>query len=292
MTRTRVVSPSEIDTYRQCPWKHEAAYKERWVGISSSPALDRGTRWHAVLEVHYLQLLSMQPGFGLTEDQKLERCAEAVAATLDVNDETDDLLWWMYQGHVDLYGADEQWKILGVEWKGEFWLPTTQGTRSSFKQKCKIDLIVKDLQIGGNWIVDHKSCKDLPKQKELDLDDQFGLYEWGLRSSGKPILGTVHSAGRTQRNKNQDRHPQLLEERFKRTRMSRTDVELETIAIEAYQHMRTAYGYVPGEAPRSPNPDTCRWRCDFTDACLMARKGVDRHEALRSFGFHQDFTRH
>lgn len=295
MTKTLIVSPSELSTLRQCPAKHENAYKERWTGAEPGVALVKGTRWHEALELHYGILHLWQKGEGpatMSESDVLEVCMNAVDELLDANDPIDEIVWWMYLGHCDLYGADLQWKILAVEFKDEYWLPTDRGGRSRFKLKCKIDLVVRDLRSGTNWIVDHKSGKDLPKDKELDLDDQFGLYEWAMRSAGRQILGTVHSAARTHRNVDQNRHPQPLDERFRRKRMSRTPTELETIAVEAYRTFRTGYGYAPGEAPRSPNPDTCRWRCDYTEPCLMSRKGVDRHEALVSFGLHQDFTRH
>lgn len=306
MTRTRIevtVSPSEIDTFRQCPHKHELAYKERWTKETTAPALLKGTRWHQVMEVHYLTIQFFQQVAGgkwdeagwtgsIDETELLEQCQEKVLELLDPSNEHDELIWWVYQGHVAQYGADLQWKILGVEHAGLFQLPDAGGRRSRFSMKTKIDLIVRDLRLGGLWIVDHKSGKDLPKDKELDLADQFGLYHWGMRSQGHDVLGTIYNAARMHRNVDQKRHPQPLEARFRRVRMSRTDIELQCIADEAYRTMRTAYGYKPGEAPRAPNPDSCRWRCDYTDACLIARKGVDQHDALRDFGFVQDFTRH
>src|SRR5690606_17496323 len=125
------------------------------------------------------------------------------------------------------------------------------------------DLIVRERSTGNIWILDHKSGRDLPKDKELDLDDQFGLYTWGLRQLGRRVHGSIHSAARTHRNKDQTRHPQPLHERFARKQIYRTDRELDMLALEAYRLLRLAYSIPIGEAPRSPNPDTCRWRCEI-----------------------------
>lgn len=297
MAKTLIASWSETDTARQCFMKHDISYRERWRQTGpESPALQRGTIWHGGLEIHYNRIMAWQQAGKPIDAMELldEIRAEVVVYFADVapSDEELDVLTWMYDGHVDLYSIDEQWKILGVEVNREVWLPTPNGGRSRFKMKMKMDLIVKDLLLGGMWIVDHKSGKDLPKGKDLDFSDQFGLYQFGMRQLGHQIRGTVYSAARTHRNKDQKRYPQPLSERFSRTPMPRSDIELEQIAVEAYKTLTTAYGYKPGEAPRSPNPDTCKWKCDYTEPCLLARRGMDRTEALRGFNFIQDFTRH
>lgn len=293
MAATITGSYSEIDTFRQCAFKHDLGYKQRWTKPTDSPALLRGTRWHEVLELHYNTIRELRKDKdGATEAEILHVCREAVQAILEVDDPVDEVVWWMYEGYVEHYGIDPDWKVLAVEHRSEMWLPTDKGGRSRFKLKIRVDLIVRDLKLGGIWLVDHKSGKDLPKRKDFDLDDQFGLYEWGMRQAGHKVIGTIHSAARTHRNKDQNRHPQPLEERFARTRMNRTDIELDQIAIEAYRTLTTAYRYKEGEAPRSPNPDTCSWRCPFTEPCLMVRKGMETAVALKDFGFVQDFTRH
>lgn len=308
MATTQIVSYSEIDTARQCFLKHRWSYKERWVGISKSPALSRGTLWHKVLEDFYLVILFFQqiadgkwepafPAVKVGDDLILEEAFKAGMAHL-VNpagnylDEDADLIGWMFTGYVELYGIDPNWKILGVEQAMEFWLPTERGGRSRFKVKMKLDLVVRDLELDRRIVVDHKSGKNLPYSKELDVDDQFGLYVWGMRQAKVPVFGAVHSAARTQRNKNQDRFPQALEERFKRTPLYRTDTELNAVAVDAYRSAKAAYGFKPGEEPRSPNTDTCRWKCDYLEVCLGTRKGMPEKSLLNDFGFEQNFQRH
>lgn len=289
MSKVHVVSFSELSSYRQCPHKHELEYKQRWRG-EPGPALARGVLWHTLLEGHYRILQAHQRDRSMTDAELKAQLMWSARKVLVGAGEHADLLEWMYTGYLEFYGLDLDWKVLAVEHAPEVWLPTAEGTRSRFKIKLKIDLVIRwQDQL---WIVDHKSGKELPRDKELDIDDQFGLYTWAMRQLGRPVFGSIHSAARTHRNKNQDRYPQPLDERFHRTLLSRTDRELDTIAVEAYRTARAAYRWADGEAPRSPNPDTCGWRCSFTEACLMGRKGADEQQILRDMGMAQDFERH
>lgn len=298
MARTQIVSFSELDTLRQCPHKHALAYRERWVGPVTGPALRRGILWHSVMEAHYRFLMRLQQEQGgVTDPRRALLLARREVMKLLVDEtghqtEDQELILWMYDGYVEFYGDDPDWEILAVEHAPQVWLPTPTGGRSRFKLKLKIDLIARERGTRNIWVIDHKSGKDLPSKKELDIDDQFGLYTWALRSMGKNVFGSIHSAARTQRNKDQTKHFQPLDERFMRTRLYRTDQELDTLAIEAYRTFTAGYRMPTDLAPRSPNPDTCRWRCDYTDPCLASRKGADEVELLTSLGFVQDYTRH
>lgn len=168
-------------------------------------------------------------------------------------------------------------------------------------------------------ILTHNSCRNLPKGKDFDFDDQFGLYTWGLRKMGKRVFGQIHSAARTERLVKEEKawrgepipgdtdqleglsylpgKVQPLDQRFVRTRMYRTDVELDRIAVETWQVMKARYDQQKlatrsdVDSPRHTDPDRCSWRCDYTEPCLAGRKGVDLREYLHGRGFQQDFTR-
>lgn len=322
----RTVSFSELTTARQCPLKHQLAYVERW---SKEPAKDspltKGTAWHLAMEAHYGTIQKAQQE---RRRPLLTLCEHAVEQALGETDtELADLVWWMYRGYVDQYGTDEGWRVLAVEHNAVCRLPLPDGRASQFELKVKIDLIVADVtqRKPKTWIVDHKSCKNLPSQKELDLDDQFGLYHWALRSMGKRVFGEIHNAARTQRNlgdfpENVARwqakkdagekagarpKTQTLDERFKRTPMSKTQAELDTIASEAYRTARNRYRDQAEierarkqhpdrtyEPDRHTDPDQCRWRCDFTEQCLAGRKGLEMRPFLYDVGFRQNFERH
>lgn len=269
-----VVSYSELDAFRQCGHKHELAYKQRWTPLQTGPALERGRIWHVVMELHYRALQA-----GATDKARHRAIAEYLLGVAQSNPDDADLIAWMFDGHEAMWGTDPDWEILEVEDASLLQLPNRAGRGSQFWLRMRLDLLVRDRTLGGKvWVVDHKSGKDLPSDKELDIADQFGLYTWGKRQQGTPVFGQVHSAARTYRHKTGDR---ALEERFKRSRLYKTDVELQTIAIEAGVTASTAHVHYRalGSAPRSPDEDRCKWRCPYTEACLMGRKGGDASEA-------------
>lgn len=264
MPKPVIVSYSELDAYRQCPHKHDLAYKQRWTPQETGPALARGTRWHKVLELHYGHLMS-----GASDKARLQAITDYLAEVYKVDAEDAELLAWMYDGHVEMWGLDGQWEVLGVEQARLVQLPYPNGRRSPYWLRMRIDLLVAE-RMGPHtkvWVVDHKSGKDLPKTKQLDIADQFGLYTWGERALGTPVFGQLYSAARTYRHKTGDRP---VDERFARYRLYKTDIELQTIATEAMVTARLAY--TAKDAPRSPDEDRCGWRCPFTEPCMMGRK--------------------
>lgn len=273
--------------------KWQLAYQERWTAPEAKPALARGTLWHQVMEGHYRTVQAAQRSGDWTgTEDALKRSAAQLLLDQGGNPKNDEceLVAWMYEGHLQQYGLDEGWEIIAVEHRSSAYLPTEAGTRSRFRLKVRADLIVRDLTDRRIDLVDHKSGKDLPTKKVLDIDDQFGLYTWAYRQLGKRIFAAIHSAARTQRNKSK---PQPLDERFSRTMMFRSDAELDEIALDAYRTMRAAYRPDNGVQPySSPNPDQCKWRCDFLDAHLAARKGSDLRLYLTDIGHRQVFERH
>jgi hypothetical protein len=307
MVCKQLVSWSELDTARQCPHKHDLAYKQRWTRETTSPALLKGTLWHQVMETHYSKLL--------TPDEK----TQTLDQLLNRNDllqqtETEELVSWMFDGYLEAWEDDPAWEVVAVEFP--FSVPLrypgkngkTLGNRSTIHLKGKVDLLV--LQDGKLWVVDHKSCSRLPNDKELALDDQFGLYSWALAELGHGVFGSLHNAARTNKPKpdsrpenekgqklNQDgsvskNQPagSTLEERFKRTRLHRSKEELQTVAAEAYETANAVWN--KGLQGRTPDTERCNWRCDFTEACLAGRKGYDEEQFLKDYGFVVNKTRH
>ena len=301
MPTTHTVSWSEIDCFRQCPLKHELAYKQRWSKppVEGSP-LSRGSLFHLVMENHY-SALRARDVFGRGSNKSAEHIA-MIDALLNrghrkpLQTEEQALVEWMYDGYVECYGDDLDWEVVAVEYANEFWLPTERGGRSNYKVKMKIDLVIKHRPTGLLWVVDHKSNKELPTDRMLELDDQFGLYVWGMRRLGKRVAGAIHNSCRTFQYKDPSK-PYPLDSRFKRTMLYRTDEELDTIAVEAYKTARRAWAQTrEGDAERTPNSDTCRWRCDYTETCLGARKDRDPagylNNSLTLGGFTQNRERH
>jgi hypothetical protein len=207
--------------------------------------------------------------------------------------EEQDLVAWVYDGYVRKYAELDSslWTIEAVEHRIEEWLPTERGTRSTFKLKGTVDLIVRDRQLmDGLWVVDHKTCRDLPRGKDLDFDDQAAVYTYLLRRRGLDIRGVIFNHCRTQKLV----RPMTDDERFRRSITVRTDAELETMALEVLNTFREAYRprLDNGLPPRSPDPDRCGWKCPYTEPCLGGRKGIEIERLLEDHGFEIDEKRH
>lgn len=291
MAEPIVVSYSEIDSYRQCPLKHALSYKARWTKKQDADSpLARGTLWHNVMEAHYQVIQAHGKVLASDEATVLATCRTAIDVVLAAQPaeaaESVTLVTWMYDGYVARYGADRDWEILQIEAKWVEPLRDTRGHKTRYHMKMKVDLVIRDRYNGQIWIVDHKSAKDLLRKSELDLDDQFGLYTWGARQRGMQVMGSIHSGARTQRNKG----PMVLEDRFSRTPMFRSDKELSVVAQDALLAAKASRRPEPPYS--SPNPNQCAWKCDFKEVHLAMRKGIPAVDALTDRGFVQDFTRH
>lgn len=297
-----IVSYSELDTFRQCPLKHFLAYDLRYKKPPTADgALAKGSLYHLVMEEHYNLIKDLQgehtrKDLRKNEQTYLDAIRKQVVKRLydhrtgEYISPIHELIEWMYDGYVEAYGLDLQWKILAVEHQIVTPLRDGNGRRSRYHLKAKIDLIVQDLEIGGLWVVDHKSGANLPTQMDLDIDDQFGLYQWAMNEMGKKVRGSIHNANRTQRNKSH----MPLDTRLSRTYLNRSDKELVNLAFDAYQVARAAWP--PKSQPRiaysSPDPRQCGWKCDFKEAHLAMRKGLPMQGVMRDFGFVIDKTRH
>jgi hypothetical protein len=289
-----VVSHSEIDAIRQCGHKADLAYRAHWVPARVGAALSLGRLYHEVMAEHYRAVQA-----GSSDLARRRAVAEMLLQASGVNADEADLCAWMYDGYEERWGTDPQWEIIAVEDQRLIRLPNAAGRGSRFWLRMRADLLVRERlhAVGGTagaakiHVVDHKSGRNLPNERELDLDDQFGLYTWGYRRQGIDVFASLYNAARTQRNKVEH---QPLDERFSRTRLYRTGRELETIAREAYQTVRAHYQRPSGVAPRAPDtspigPHRCTAKCPFTEPCLLGRKAGPRAEQdfLASGGYRQ-----
>jgi len=301
----QIVSYSELDTFRQCPLKHHLGYRMRWTrGVKPGSALQKGSLWHQVMETHYGLIKEWQD-----EDDDWYKMPESWQAEFLIRiyeDEIKPILWdatvgewksdvhelinWMYEGYTQYWGLSMDWRIKGVEHQIITPLPDRRGRRSRYHLKAKMDLVIWDRSTEGLWVVDHKSGANLPTQMDLEIDDQFGLYTWAMRAVGRSVIGSLHSAARTQRNKS----PMSLDSRFSHTYLNRGEVELDNLALDAYNAARAAYPPKSMEAPQysSPDPRSCGWKCDFKEPHLLMRTGQKQETVMTEYGFRIDRTRH
>lgn len=307
----QIVSYSELDTFRQCPLKHHLAYQRRWTKkVKPGGALDKGTTWHTVMETHYgvIKLVQdehkgrvpaklVKPTLKVAREEAMKHLVHPISGA---QTEVQELVEWMYTGYVEQWGIDEQWRIVGIEHQIKQALPKPDGTDSRYILKAKLDMIVREWSSGNLWVWDHKSGANLPYKEELEINDQFGLYTWLMRKIGRKIQGTMHNAARTTRNQADfpgytgKSRPQLLEQRFARTYLNRSEKELDNLALDAYYAAKAAYPDDPAYAARysSPDPRTCGWKCDMKEAHLAMRQGQNPDRVMVDLGFVVNRTRH
>lgn len=280
MTDLIPISWSEIDAYHQCPHKWWLGYIEGWQA-PPSPALQRGIDWHELMDLHYAGRLP-----GGDPRQASAKVSELLGRTDPHATEQQGLLTWMFDGYGQMWDEEDHrdWTVVASEHKLELPLPDPEGNPSRFLVRARIDLLARFKPNGKLWLWDHKTGANLPKGKDLDFEDQFGLYIWLLRQTGHEIQGCVYNAARTQRNKSA---PQPLNERFSRTLLVRTDTELRTMANEIWA---TAEAMYPLDQPplwpppRHPDSERCKWRCGFTEGCLASRKGMKVDSYMEAHG--------
>lgn len=305
MVEPIIVSYSELDTFRQCPLKHMLGYQLRYTKpVKPDSALDKGSRYHKVMENHFHVIKAYQDSHGgknpkegsAAEKLLLQNAEQEILKILwddragEYYDDVAELIHWMYTGWVKYFGTNNDWRIMGIEHQIITPLRDERGRRTRYHLKAKIDLVVKARSTGKWWVVDHKSGQNLPTDMELDIDDQFGLYQWALEQMGRRVAGTIHAANRTQRNKS----PQTLESRMKLTFLGRDRIEVTNLALDAYFAARAAHPPASLERARysSPDPRSCGWKCDFKEAHLLMRRGRKIAEVMNEYGFKIDRTRH
>lgn len=279
------VSYSELSKFRQCPHAHDLSYVQRWSrpNEQGSP-LHKGTCWHQTLEAHYNALREGKDARAAGRAQIRDFIA------LGVDSEVTDLISWMYDGYLERYGLDPSWEILDVEKRFETPLRTRAGRRSGFRLKGGVDILARNRLTGKIWVWDHKTASTLPKDRDLGLDQQLWLYGWAMRQLGIPVYGAIYSVSRTYRTKTK---VQTMDERFDRILVAFEDDVLDATAADALSTVRAAYSKF-NQKERHPDPELCKRRCGFFDACLVGRSSGDAAEKgfLTNTGFRVDFTRH
>jgi len=276
----RPVSFSALDSFRTCPHQWFLTYVERWTPPEDSPALERGTLFHSVMAAHYNHLRT-------TQKPTVRSARSAVLPLLyDGNDQSEIqmLVEWIYEGYVEHWGLDDGWRILAIEQRLNHPLPKIRGVKlAPRKATGVIDLVVEERADKSLWLVDHKSHKDLPSERKIELEDQMPFYDWFLQALGKPVLGVIYNTARALKYKT-DR-PQPLEERFSRIPLHFNDKQLATVAREAALTV-TRMDAIKTRAQAERNTgEHCLFRCSLTESCLAARKGMDENEFMRAKGF-------
>lgn len=248
---------SEIDTARQCLMKHHLHYKERYREKGESPALVTGNRWHSLMQELYTTGEAMAPVDMLKEWRKEGQSNELI-----------DQLTWMLHGYYQQWGTgDPLWQKKAVLIEERFEVELPDIGFGELTLVFVLDLLVE--LMGRLWLVDHKSGKYAANGRDLEMADQWTLYVWALRQKGIEVFGSVHNYARTDKLV----RDMTLKERFARTPIHRTPLEVESVARESTVLAWLAKG--ENGAPRSPS-DACFRRCGFFDVCVSDRRYGER----------------
>lgn len=189
---------SERSTFKRCPQQWHWAYVEGlvstqvesiplWFGTGMHlawaeyyvPGTERGRNphdtWDQFCEGKETDLIKIQ-----SSDEEHEKYVNAV-----------ELGHLMIDAYIDEYKGDPNWEVLAPEQRVRAIIAHPKdATRPYVDMVGTMDLIVRDLNDGRIWIVDHKHMAAL-RIAHLDMDEQLGGYvtigEHSLRSDG--IIG-------------------------------------------------------------------------------------------------------
>lgn len=296
MVATRVVRNSRLKDFRQCPLKEMLGWRLGYrlaAGNEKLAASDRGTIWHAILAYHYdlIRTLQLEIGFAPGwESGHQDEIADQVYQFIDdhfLKSDHYDVLVWMYTGYLEKWDLDPDWEVLYIERTELVPFIEPSGAKSRYRYQWTSDLVVRDHSMNRQvLVIDNKSNKNLLRQGDIDLDDQYGNYTWAWRRKGWPVFAQYYNGARTDKLKRE----MVLAERFARVSGFRTDRELREIELDALRTAKAMYSPANLEMPYSaPDPRVCGWKCDFQEVHLAIRKlGVGKlPQILRAHGFEQ-----
>lgn len=175
----RLITNSEVRTYRDCPRKHYYAYHLGARPAEEPTALRFGSVVHKMLEAHLTgQEFDWSVAGDLKEADRVR--AEEMMAGYKIRWENDGL------------------KVLGVEVRFEVPLinPETGASSRTFSVGGKIDAIVSGSD-DDIYIMEHKtSSMDISPGSDyweaLKLDQQISIYYMGAKSSGYDVVGCIY----------------------------------------------------------------------------------------------------
>lgn len=209
MGEKRVVTYSELSTFKDCRQRHSYIYHTGWRAKYLVPATLFGAAGHRylenrymgfdpkigqhVIEVIYREFLlknhHLDEGTVRKFQNSLETCLQ-VMENYDAHYGEDDILFQV---------AEDPWGRKAVEYEGKVPVYTPAGRASSlFEIAFKLDLVIeiKDGPMAGLWIVDHKFREEVGQSSfdKLVIDFQMLTYTWALSVYwGVPVRGVLYN---------------------------------------------------------------------------------------------------
>lgn len=290
MTKRRLVSNSEIQTFKQCrrrwwlAWLRDLAPRvEEVTGVRST-----GTRFHVAMEARY------QPGVpgsrevvldALRAAQEEDRAKVTSAEDLKILLNAFELERIMVEGYLDWLaetGADSNLEIVAAEKYVEAELPDVAGTQDmpTVVAIGKMDVQVRDLRTGRLSFIDHKTVTSF-KVPMLSQNQQILHYELlsflsteeGEAYCDAALYNMIRRVKRTATAK-----PPF----FKRLEVRHNRHELEAYknhlvgVVTDMQNVERTITEDPSTIPLviypTPHRD-CDWKCEFQKICRLFDDG-------------------
>ena len=181
----RVLTNSEIKTFRRCPREHHYAYRLGYRPVERAAPLKFGTLWH-----------SMQDAWWATRD--LDAALAVVDADCDPFDHAHARA--LMRGYHARW-IDEAIETVSIEtqFRAPLVNPSTGRTSRTFEMGGKIDkLLRKDGQL---WLGEHKTTsKPIEFGAQywvmITLDPQVSTYVDGVRALGHEVAGVLYDVTR------------------------------------------------------------------------------------------------
>jgi len=196
---------SERTSFKRCRWQWDRNYNDRLRPHEEAPALRFGTLIHKALELRYPPGIKRgpkpAPQFEKLFDKELKE-AEDTWGFRDSDGEWADAKQLgvnMLEHYVEVYGKDEEWKVLQSEMTFRVPVYTPEhpdggymGPRGEQLPKRRVlfyyvgtmDGVWQSRMDGGVWINDYKTTKNDPVKDgigKLVLDEQGTAYwTWGV----------------------------------------------------------------------------------------------------------------
>lgn len=168
--QVKATTQSQIKVARRCMRKHDYKYNQHLAKRVRAAPLLRGSILHEMIEARRTK---KDPYKILREYEKKYRTLFSTERE-EYGETFIEDIGRVFAGYERAY-ADDPLKPLYVEQKGELDLPNGQ------RLKFIVDEIAVDKQ-GRKWLVDRKSHKNIPEERDRFSDIQLVLYFWAWNS--------------------------------------------------------------------------------------------------------------
>ena len=181
----RVLTNSEIKTFRRCPREHHYAYRLGYRPVERAQPLRFGTLWHSMQERWWVAF-DLDAALAVT-DKEVNAFDHAMARA-------------MIRGYHARWGSEAIETVhVESEFRAPLVNPATGRKSRTFEMGGKVDVLA--VREGRKWLVEHKSTsKPLDPGgaywRTLILDPQVSTYIDGVRALGHEVDGVLYDVTR------------------------------------------------------------------------------------------------